>query len=156
MRNTPEIGRPLFTRLKNVYLFLREKDRERGKGRERGRHRIRSGLQAPSCRPRARRGARTHGPRDRDQSRSRTLNRLSHPGAATSQKSVNSPILNSIAFLFLFATDTCPSLGRVTTSCLVPTCTCPHPVCRHTGMHTHTHLSSPSCSYQRDTFHSQH
>ena len=50
------------------YLFLgqRETEHERGRGRERGRHRIRNRLQAPSHRPRAWRGARTHGPRDRD------------------------------------------------------------------------------------------
>ena len=39
-----------------------------------------SRLQALSCQHRARRGARTHEPRDRDLSRSRPLNRLSHPG----------------------------------------------------------------------------
>ena len=53
----------------NVYLFFwgqRETEHERGRGRERGRHRIRNRLQAPSHQPRARRGARTHGPRDRD------------------------------------------------------------------------------------------
>ena len=52
----------------NVYLFLRQREteHERGRGRERGRHRIRNRLQALSHQPRARRGARTHGPRDRD------------------------------------------------------------------------------------------
>ena len=59
----------------------RETECERGRGRERGRHGIRSGLQSPSRRHRARRGARTHGPRDHDLSRSQLLNRLSHPGA---------------------------------------------------------------------------
>ena len=47
----------------------RETDHERGRGRERGRHRIGNRLQALSHQPRARRGARTHGPhqpRDRD------------------------------------------------------------------------------------------
>ena len=44
----------------------RETEHERGRGRERGRHRIGSRLQALSHQPRARRGARTHGPRDRD------------------------------------------------------------------------------------------
>ena len=64
---------------------MREKEStEQGRGRERGRHRIRSRLQAPSRQPRARRGARTHGPRDRDRSRSRQLRRLSHPGAPRS------------------------------------------------------------------------
>ena len=50
------------------YLLLgqRETEHERGRGRERGRHRIGNRLQAPSHQPRARRGARTHGPRDRD------------------------------------------------------------------------------------------
>ena len=59
----------------------RETEHEQGRGRERGRHRIRSGLQALSCQHRARRGAQTREPRDHDLSRSRTLNRLSHPGA---------------------------------------------------------------------------
>nr|XP_060508580.1 zinc finger protein with KRAB and SCAN domains 8-like [Panthera onca]XP_060508581.1 zinc finger protein with KRAB and SCAN domains 8-like [Panthera onca] len=68
------------------YLFLRQREteHEQGRGRERGRHRIGSRLQAPSRQPRARRGARTHGPRGRDPSRSRPLNRLSHPGAPRS------------------------------------------------------------------------
>ena len=65
------------------YLFLRQREteHEQGRGRERGRHRIGSRLQALSHQPRARRGARTHGPRDRDLNWSRTPNRLSHPGA---------------------------------------------------------------------------
>ena len=52
----------------NVYSFLgqRETEHERGRGREKGRHRIRNRLQALSHQPRARRGARTHGPRDSD------------------------------------------------------------------------------------------
>ena len=52
----------------NVYLFLgqRETEHERGRGRERGRHRIGNRLQALSHQPRAWRGARTDGPRDRD------------------------------------------------------------------------------------------
>ena len=52
----------------NVYLFLgsRETEHERGRGRERGRHRIGNRLHAPSHQPRAWRGARTHGPQDRD------------------------------------------------------------------------------------------
>ena len=53
----------------NVYLFLgqRETEHERGRGRERGRHRIGNRLQALSHHQhRARRGARTPGPRDRD------------------------------------------------------------------------------------------
>ena len=52
-----------------------------GRGRDRGRHRIRSSLQALSCQHRARRGARTHRPRDHDPTRSWPLNRQSHPGA---------------------------------------------------------------------------
>ena len=52
------------------FIFNREREREREKQsasraraeRERGRHRIRSRLQAPSCQPRARHGARTHRP----------------------------------------------------------------------------------------------
>uniref|UniRef100_A0ABI7YPV6 Uncharacterized protein n=1 Tax=Felis catus TaxID=9685 RepID=A0ABI7YPV6_FELCA len=44
----------------------REREHERGRSRERGRHRIGNRLQALSHQPRARRGARTHGPRDRD------------------------------------------------------------------------------------------
>ena len=52
----------------NVYLFLRQREtqHEGGRVRESGRHRIRSRLQALSHQPRARRGARTRGPRDRD------------------------------------------------------------------------------------------
>ena len=46
--------------------FEGEKDRlQTGEG-QRERHRIRSRLQAPSCQHRARCGARTHEPRDRD------------------------------------------------------------------------------------------
>ena len=50
------------------YLFLgqRETEHERGRGRQRGTHRIGNRLQALSHQPRARRGARTHGQRDRD------------------------------------------------------------------------------------------
>ena len=52
----------------NVYLFLRQREtqHEWGRGRERGKHIIGSRLQALSHQPRARRGARTRGPRDRD------------------------------------------------------------------------------------------
>ena len=60
---------------------MRETEHEQGRGRERGRHTVGSRLQAPSCPHRARRGARIHEPWDRDLSQSRTLNRLSHPGA---------------------------------------------------------------------------
>ena len=59
----------------------RETESEQGRGRERGRLRNRSRLQALSCQHRARHRAQTHRPRDHDLSRSRTLNRLSHPGA---------------------------------------------------------------------------
>ena len=52
-----------------------------GGGSERGRHRIWNRLQALSCQHRDRRRAQTHGRRDHDLSRSRLLNRLSHPGA---------------------------------------------------------------------------
>ena len=67
----------------NLYLFLRQREREHewGRVRERGRHRIRSRLQGPSCQHRARRRAWTHGPWDHDLSRSQPLNWLSHPGA---------------------------------------------------------------------------
>ena len=59
----------------------RERQHEQRRGRERGRHRIRSRLQALSCQYRAWLGAQTHRPWDHDQSRNRTPNRLSHPGA---------------------------------------------------------------------------
>ena len=71
---------------KFIYLLLREREREHtnwGRDRER-RHRIWSRLQALSCQPRGRRGARTHEPWDRDLSLSQTLNRLSPPGAPPS------------------------------------------------------------------------
>ena len=58
----------------------REREHEQGRVRERGRHGIWNRLQALSCQHRARRGAWTHRPRDHDLSRSRTPNRLSHPG----------------------------------------------------------------------------
>ena len=51
-----------------------------GGGAEREGDRIQSRLQALSCQHRARRGAQTHRPQDRDLSRSWPLNRLSHPG----------------------------------------------------------------------------
>ena len=54
---------------------------EWGRDRKRGRHRVGSRLQAPSHQHRARCGAQTHEPGDRDPSRSRTLNLVSHPGA---------------------------------------------------------------------------
>ena len=52
-----------------------------GAERKRERDRVQSRLQAPSCRHRARRGARTHQLCDQDLSRSQTPHRLSHPGA---------------------------------------------------------------------------
>ena len=42
--------------------------------------------QGPHCQRRARCGAQTHKPRDHDLSGSRTLNRLSHPGAPKDSK----------------------------------------------------------------------
>ena len=67
----------------NIYLFLRQREteHEQGRVRKRGRHRIGNRLQALSGQHRARRGARTHGPRDHDLIWSQTLNRPSHPGA---------------------------------------------------------------------------
>ena len=59
-----------------IYFWDRERQSMNGRGAERETNR----LQALSCQHRARRGARTHGPWDHDPSRSRTLNRLSHPG----------------------------------------------------------------------------
>ena len=56
-----------------------------GGGSERGRHRIWNRLQALSGQHRARRRAWTHRPQDHDLSRSRTLNRLRHPGAPSEQ-----------------------------------------------------------------------
>ena len=49
-----------------IYFLDRERQSMNGGGAERGRHRIGNRLQAPSHLPRARRGARTPGPRDRD------------------------------------------------------------------------------------------
>ena len=80
----PSLHHQLKNTFNVLFIFETERDRhEQGRGRERGRHRIRSRPQALSCQHRARHGARTHRPRDRDLSRSRTLNRLSHPGAPT-------------------------------------------------------------------------
>ena len=66
----------------NVYWFLREREREcvSGEGAEKE---TQNPKPAPSSELSAQspRGARTHGPRDHDLSRSRTLNQLSHPGA---------------------------------------------------------------------------
>ena len=67
-----------------MFIFETLREHEQGRGRERGRHRIRNRLQALSAQHRARRGARTHRPRDHDLSPSPTLNRPSHPGAPNS------------------------------------------------------------------------
>ena len=58
----------------------RKTEHERGRVRERETQNLK---QAPGSEllARARRGARTHGPRDHDLSRSRMLHRLSQPGA---------------------------------------------------------------------------
>ena len=68
-------------RCPNVYLFLRQRERESRGGAEREGDRIGSGLQAPSCQHRAPHGARTQEPWDHDLSRCQMLSRLSHPGA---------------------------------------------------------------------------
>ena len=76
--------------LKKVFLtlFIIERqsktEHEHGRGRETRRHGIWSRLQALSCQHRARRGAWTHQLWDRDLSRSRAPNWLSHPGAPCS------------------------------------------------------------------------
>ena len=72
-----------------MFIFERERERERerggahklGKGRERERDRDTESEAGSrlSCQHRARRGARTHEPRDRDLSRSRTCHQLSPP-----------------------------------------------------------------------------
>ena len=49
-----------------MFIFETKTEGEQGRGRERGRHRIGNRLQALSHQPSARRGAQTHGPRDRD------------------------------------------------------------------------------------------
>lgn len=70
----------------NVYLFLRDRERQHEwrRGRERGRHRTWSRLQALRCQHRARCGAGTHRPWNHDLSRSQTLNWLSPPDAPPS------------------------------------------------------------------------
>ena len=84
----------------NVYLFSRQREteHEQGRVRERGRHGIWNRLQALSCQHRARRGARTCEPRDHDPSRSRTLNRLSHPGAPKINKHLKNNKNNKILY----------------------------------------------------------
>ena len=75
-----------------VYLFLgqRETEHERGRGRERGRHRIGNRLQALSHQPGARRGAGTHGPRDRD------LSEVRRPTDCATQAPQVSPFICNI------------------------------------------------------------
>ena len=64
-----------------TFIYFWETEHKWGRGRDRRRHRLPSRLQAPSCQHRARCGAQTQEPWDHDPSRSRTLHRLSHPGA---------------------------------------------------------------------------
>ena len=74
----------------NVYLFLRERDREEaGEGQREG---DRIGTRLWSCQHRARRWAGTHELQDHDLSQSQTLNQPSHRGA---------PILFFKDFIFL-------------------------------------------------------
>ena len=63
----PSTSFPFF----NVYLLLRDRAQAGEGQREKGRHRIRNRLQALSCQHRARRGVRTHDPRDHDLSGTR-------------------------------------------------------------------------------------
>ena len=73
---------PLFLNFLMFFnLSLRQTEHEQGRGRERGRDRIWSRLQALSCQHRVWCGARTNRVWDHDLSWSRTINRLSHPGA---------------------------------------------------------------------------
>ena len=64
-----------------IYFWDSERQNVSRGGAEREGDRIQSSLQALSCQRRAQCGARTHEPRDHDLSRSRMLNRWSHPGA---------------------------------------------------------------------------
>ena len=64
-----------------IYFCDRERQSMNGGGAEREGDTESDRLQALSHQPRAWCRARTHGPQDRDLSWSRTLNRLSHPGA---------------------------------------------------------------------------
>ena len=65
-----------------IHLWERERDRVWvGKGQRERRHRIWSRLQAPSCQHRAWHRFWTHKPWYHELSQSRTLNRLSYPGA---------------------------------------------------------------------------
>ena len=63
-----------------MFIFTFERDGAQvGEGQTEMRHRSR--LQALSCQRRARCGAQTHEPGDRDLNQSWSLNRLNHPGA---------------------------------------------------------------------------
>ena len=84
------------------FLFLgqRETEHERGRGRERGRHRFGNRLQAPSHQPRARRGAWTHGPRDRDLAevgRSTDCATQAPPGSTLSMQSLTWHSMGSLS-----------------------------------------------------------
>ena len=86
LRRSWILGHPLSQQQVEGHFFLTftyfwDREHEQGRVRERGRHRIWNRLHARSCQHRARRGARTHGRRDRNLSQSQTLNQLSHPGA---------------------------------------------------------------------------
>ena len=70
----------LFCKSFSVYFICLERAQVQGRNRERGRERESQAGSGLTGR-RARRGARTHEPRDRELGRSRVLNRLSHPGA---------------------------------------------------------------------------
>ena len=68
-----------FSFFKCLFILGRKREYKQGWGRDGGRHRTRGKLQALSGQHRARGGARTLP--DHDLSRSRTPNRLGHPGA---------------------------------------------------------------------------
>ena len=108
-----------------IYFWERERQRQsvsRGRA-ERGGHRIRSRLQVLNCQDGAQCGARTHEPWNHNLSRSRTLNRLSHPGtphntkylgnAGVSEISYNHPTKQMVRFLH------CWSGHKSQTQCLV-------------------------------------
>ena len=83
-----------------IYLLLRDRARTGEEQRERETQNPKQ-LQAPSCQHRARRGARTHEPRDGELSRSWMLNRLSSPGTPWSY-SLNTSVPEVPLFLYLF------------------------------------------------------
>ncbi|XP_053063659.1 uncharacterized protein LOC113595847 isoform X4 [Acinonyx jubatus] len=72
MQNEVTVKLPL-THRGTLVSRQRETEHAWGRNKGRGRRRIPSRPQAPSCQHRARHGARTHGPRDHDPSRSRRL-----------------------------------------------------------------------------------